>query len=139
MNPSASAYPTSVQARISLEKSATDLLKTTNDLFYDRNVEVVLFRQTLLDQRASEVLHAHEHAMVMADERISVDDSLGMAQALHEFGVQNARIDLGRLATEWRREAATYLTRKAFLQAKLADFSVTANPAPQPADVVLYG
>ncbi|MFZ9527772.1 MAG: glyceraldehyde-3-phosphate dehydrogenase, partial [Schleiferiaceae bacterium] len=112
MNPTANAYPTSVQARIALEKSATDLLKITNDLYYDRNVEVVLFRQSLLDQRASEVLHAHEHAMVMAEERITVDDSLGMAQAIYEFGVQNASLDLGRLATEWRREAAAFLTRK---------------------------
>ena len=139
MNPTANAYPTSVQARIALEKSATDLLKITNDLYYDRNVEVVLFRQSLLDQRASEVLHAHEHAMVMAEERITVDDSLGMAQAIYEFGVQNASLDLGRLATEWRREAAAFLTRKAFLQAKLVDFSQKANPAAAPVDVVLYG
>lgn len=139
MNPSANAYPTSVQARIALEKSATDLLKVASDLYYDRNVKVVLFRQALLDQRASEVLHAHEHAVVMAEERITVDDSLAMAQAIYEFGVQNSSLDLGRLATEWCREAGSHLTRKAFLQHKLKDFSNGANPAPQPVDVVLYG
>lgn len=139
MNPSAQAYPSSVQARISLEKSATDLLKIASDLYYDRNVKVVLFRQPLLDQRASEVVHAHEHAEVMAEERISVDDSLAMALAIYDFGVQNASLDLGRLATEWRREAATFLERKTFLNAKLQNFNASANPAPQPVDVVLYG
>jgi len=139
MNPTANAYPTSVQARIALEKSATDLLKITNDLYYDRNIEVVLFRQALLNQRASEVLQAHEHAAVMADERISVDDSLGMAHAIYELGVHNASLDLGRLGTEWRREAASFLTRKAFLQVKLKGFSTAARPASAPVDVVLYG
>ena len=59
MKPSANAYPSSVQARIALEKSAADLVNVASDLYYDRNVKVVLFRQALLDQRASEVLHIH--------------------------------------------------------------------------------
>ena len=90
MKPSANAYPSSVQARIALEKSAADLVNVASDLYYDRNVKVVLFRQALLDQRASEVLHIHEHAMVMAEERITVAESLAMAQAIYEFGVQNS-------------------------------------------------
>ncbi|MDP4730263.1 MAG: glyceraldehyde-3-phosphate dehydrogenase, partial [Schleiferiaceae bacterium] len=139
MKPSANAYPSSVQARIALEKSAADLVNVASDLYYDRNVKVVLFRQALLDQRASEVLHIHEHAMVMAEERITVAESLAMAQAIYEFGVQNSSLDLGRLATEWCREAGSFLTRKAFLQHKLSGFTAGSNPAPKPVDVVLYG
>ncbi len=139
MNSSLETYTLSVSERVKNEKAATALIKIVGDLFYDRNVQVVLYRQPMVDQRPSEMLQAHVHGSVMAGEKLSIDDTLAMSEALQGSKIQNASVDIGRLATEWRREAGVYLHRKAFLEAKLKGFTNGENPNAEPVDVVLYG
>ena len=139
MNSSLETYTLSVSERVKNEKAATALIKIVGDLFYDRNVQVVLYRQPMVDQRPSEMLQAHVHGSVMAGEVLSINDTLAMAEALRSSQVQNASVDIGRLATEWRREAGIYLHRKAFLESKLQGFTNGDNPNSEPVDVVLYG
>lgn len=139
MNSSLETYTLSVSERVKNEKAATALIKIVGDLFYDQNVQVVLYRQPMVDQRPSEMLQAHVHGSVMAGEVLSINDTLAMAEALRSSQVQNASVDIGRLATEWRREAGIYLHRKAFLESKLQGFTNGDNPNSEPVDVVLYG
>jgi glyceraldehyde 3-phosphate dehydrogenase len=139
MNPTLESYTLSVSERVKNEKAATALIKLVGDLFFDRNVRAVLYRQPLVDQRPSEMLQAHVHASVMAGESLSINDTLAIAEALTAIKVQNASVDIGRLATEWKREAGVYLNRKAFLDAKLRGYCNGDNPNTDPVDVVLYG
>jgi glyceraldehyde 3-phosphate dehydrogenase len=139
MNPTLETYTLSVSERVKNEKAATALIKLVGDLFFDRNVRAVLYRQPLVDQRPSEMLQAHVHASVMAGESLSINDTLAIAEALTASKVQNASVDIGRLATEWKREAGVYLNRKAFLDAKLRGYCNGDNPNTDPVDVVLYG
>ena len=139
MNPTLESYTLSVSERVKNEKAATALIKLVGDLFFDRNVRAVLYRQPLVDQRPSEMLQAHVHASIMAGESLSINDTLAIAEALTASKVQNASVDIGRLATEWKREAGVYLNRKAFLDAKLRGYCNGDNPNTDPVDVVLYG
>ena len=139
MNPTLESYTLSVSERVKNEKAATALIKLVGDLFFDRNVRAVLYRQPLVDQRPSEMLQAHVHASIMAGESLGINDTLAMAEALTASKVQNASVDIGRLATEWKREAGVYLNRKAFLDAKLRGYCNGDNPNTDPVDVVLYG
>ena len=139
MNPTLESYTLSVSERVKNEKAATALIKLVGDLFFDRNVRAVLYRQPLVDQRPSEMLQAHVHASIMAGETMGINDTLAMAEALTASKVQNASVDIGRLATEWKREAGVYLNRKAFLDAKLRGYCNGDNPNTDPVDVVLYG
>ena len=139
MNSTLETYTLTVSERVKNEKAATALIKLVGDLFFDRNVHAVLYRQPLVDQRPSEMLQAHLHASLMAGESLGINDTLAMAETLLGSKVQNASIDIGRLATEWKREAGVYLNRKAFLDAKLRGYCNGDNPNTQPVDVVLYG
>jgi glyceraldehyde 3-phosphate dehydrogenase len=139
MNSTLETYTLSVSERVKNEKAATALIKLVGDLFFDRNVRAVLYRQPLVDQRPSEMLQAHVHASVMAGESLSINDTLAIAEALTASKVQNASVDIGRLATEWKREAGVYLNRKAFIDAKLRGYCNGDNPNTDPVDVVLYG
>ena len=141
MNPSSkqSFYASKTSERLHDERAATSMIKRVGDLFFDKNVHVVLFRQALVDQRPSELLQAHVHASNMAGETITVQDSLAMIKALQETPVQNSSIDIGRMAVEWKREAGVYLERNAFIHAKLKAFMNSQNPDSEPVDVVLYG
>ena len=132
MNPTLETYTLSVSERVKNEKAATALIKLVGDLFFDRNVRAVLYRQPLVDQRPSEMLQAHVHASVMAGESLSINDTLAIAEALTASKVQNASVDIGRLATEWKREAGVYLNRKAFLDTKLRGYCNGDNPTPIP-------
>jgi glyceraldehyde 3-phosphate dehydrogenase len=139
MNPSLDSYEFLVSERIEFEKTATALIKLVGDLFYERNLEVVLFRQQLLDQRPSEMLKAHSHASIMAGESLNVQDTLAMVKSLSNSQVRNSTIDVGKLAIEWKREAGIFLKRRKFLDSKLNAFYNIDNNEPKPIDVVLYG
>ena len=53
-------YQQSVSARIEHEKLATEFIKASSDLFYDKGVETVLFRNQVIDMHASEILNLHD-------------------------------------------------------------------------------
>ena len=139
MNPSLNSYEFLVSERIDFEKSATALIKLVSDLFYERNLEVVLFRQQLIDQRPSELLQAHSHASIMAGEAITIQDTFAMTKSLSNSQVRNSTIDVGKLAIEWKREAGVYLKRRKFIDSKLSEFDNVDNHDPKPIDVILYG
>ena len=139
MTPLLDNYQFSVNERIEFEKSASKLIKYVGDLFYERNVEIVLFRQPLLDQKSSEILQAHSHATVMASEPITIQDTLSIAKSISNSSITNATIDIGKLSLEWKREAGVFLERKNFINSKLIDFKNSNDKNPQPRDVILYG
>ena len=139
MNPLPDNYQISVNERIEFEKSASKLIKYVGDLFYEKNVEIVLFRQPLLDQKSSEILQAHSHASVMASEPITIQDTLAIAKSILNSSIKNATIDIGKLSLEWKREAGVFLKRKKFINSKLIDFKNSEEKSPQPRDVILYG
>ena len=139
MNPLLDNYQFSVNERIEFEKSASKLIKYVGDLFYEKNVEIVLFRQPLLDQKSSEILQAHSHASVMASEPITIQDTLSIAKSILNSSITNATIDIGKLSLEWKREAGVFLERKNFINSKLIDFKNSNDKSPQPRDVILYG
>ena len=139
MNPLLDNYQFSVNERIEFEKSASKLIKYVGDLFYEKNVEIVLFRQPLLDQKSSEILQAHSHASVMASEPITIQDTLAIAKSILNSSITNATIDIGKLSLEWKREAGVFLERKNFINSKLIDFKNSNDKNPQPRDVILYG
>jgi glyceraldehyde 3-phosphate dehydrogenase len=139
MNPSLNSYEILVSERIEFEKSATALIKLVGDLFYERNLEVVIFRQQLIDQRPSEMLQVHSHASIMAGETITIQDTLAMAKSLSNSHVRNSTIDVGKLAIEWKREAGIFLKRGKFLDSKLNELYNNENNDPKPIDVVLFG
>ncbi len=139
MNPLLDNYQFSVNERIEFEKSASKLIKYVGDLFYEKNVEIVLFRQPLLDQKSSEILQAHSHASVMASEPITIQDTLAIAKSILNSSITNATIDIGKLSLEWKREAGVFLERKNFIDSKLIDFKNSNDKNPQPRDVILFG
>jgi glyceraldehyde 3-phosphate dehydrogenase len=74
----------------------------------------------------------------MSGSPIQVEESLLMANALSQINLAPSRIDIGRLAVEWKREGAAHLQRDRFLAAKLGDFAQKKHQN-EPVDVVLYG
>src|SRR5688500_6639094 len=95
------SYETLVQHRIAHEKLATRFIKAINDLWYDKGIEIVLFRNQLIDKRASEILNLHNYARKIVGKPIEIEQTTKLLEAMLGLDLCPARIDIGRLASEW--------------------------------------
>ena len=132
------SYEASVEKRITQEKQATAFIKVISDLWYDKGIETLLFRNQLIDRRPSEIMNLHKYARDVKGANISIDDTLMLLQAIHSLEVCPARLDIGRLAAEWLEEGSNYADGNEFIASKLSDF-IGAEATVTPKDVVLYG
>jgi len=133
-------YDELVQNRIAHEKLATRFIKAINDLWYDKGIEMVLFRNQLIDKRASEILSLHNYAQKIVGKPISIEATTSLLENMLPLDLCPARMDIGRIASEWleSRKQAGHETE--FLEGKLEDFIGPDNYKPTvPKDVVLYG
>lgn len=133
-------YQSSVSQRIAKEKAAAEFISRISELHLDKGIETVLFRNQLIDQRASEVLNLHEYARKFVGQNITIEDTLSLLNELVQMDLAPARMDIGRLANEWITEKSNYANERAFLEDKLSTFIGPDNmERTTPKDVVLYG
>ncbi len=112
-------------------------IKTISDLWYDKSIELVLFRNQLIDKNVSDILNLHEYAGAFVQKPISIFDSVEIAQAIQTLDIPPAKLDIGKLTYEYHLEDEKYNNAKAFVVDKLKDASTFDSIKPK--DVVLYG
>ena len=118
-------------------KATVEFIKTVSDLWYDKSIELVLFRNQLIDRNVSEILNLHEYAGKFVKKRISIFDSVEIAQAIKALNVPPAKLDIGKLTYEYHIDDNKHNNAKAFVASKLKDAS--KNGDIEPKDVILYG
>lgn len=132
-------FETELNEWIQDEKSAIEMIHVIGQLWFDRSIELVIFRNQMVDRSASEILNLHNYARTIVGRPIVVEDTLMLAKEIQQKDIAPARIDIGRLATEWLNEKALYESASAFLNDKLAGFLGKDKRVLTPKDVVLYG
>ncbi|WP_028871873.1 glyceraldehyde-3-phosphate dehydrogenase [Psychroserpens burtonensis] len=118
-------------------RATVEFIKIVSDLWYDKSIELVLFRNQLIDRNVSEILNLHEYAGEFVQKPISIFDSVEIAQAILVLDMPPSKLDIGKLTYEFHLEDETYSNATAFVAAKLKD--AKKNKAIEPKDVVLYG
>lgn len=134
----APSYEEGLKNWISQEKAALELIGTVGRLWFDRSVELVLFRNQLVDRSASEIMNLHLYSKDMVKKPIDVKDTLLLTQEIEKADVVQARIDVGILAFEWYQEKSKYKSAADFIGDKLKDI-IGKKPSIVPVDVILYG
>ncbi|MFN5324834.1 MAG: glyceraldehyde-3-phosphate dehydrogenase [Bacteroidota bacterium] len=135
-----SNYETGLGDWVKQEKAAIDLIKILGTLWYDRSVELIMFRNQLVDRSASQILALHQYAKEMVKKPMSIFESLQIAEELVKVHLAPSRIDLGRLTSEWINEKANYQNDiSSFIGNKLRDYIGDEKHKIVPKDVVLYG
>jgi len=124
---------------IAQEKAAIQLMSIVGTLRFDRAVELIIFRLQLHDSSVSEVLAQHDYACKVVGKNISIFDSLEVAEAMVSMNLAPAKIDLGKLAYEWKDAKAAGSDVASFLDDKIGSFANDGHVAYKPKDVVLYG
>ena len=134
----ANGYEVELNKWIDKEKAAIELVKIIGHLWYDKSIELVIFRNPLVDRRASQILNFHEYARNVVKQPIAVNDSLLLAKEISNLDLPPSWIDIGRLGAEWLKERDDFDNTTAFLNDKLATFIGKDKDYLKPKDVVLY-
>lgn len=131
-------YQTQLNDWIEQEKAAIDLIGTIGKLWFEKSIELILFRNQLVDRSVSEIMNLHLYAKNIVKKTISVQDTLAIAQEINQLDVCPSRIDIGKLAFEFLQEKDKHKSVTDFLKHKLVDL-IGKKSAITPKDVVLYG
>ncbi len=118
-------------------KASIEFIKIVNDLWYDKSIELVLFRNQLIDRNVSEILNLHEYAGEFVQKPISIFDSVEIADAIKNLDLPPAKLDIGKLTYEYHLEDDKYNNATAFVIDKLKEAYDSSEILPK--DVVLYG
>ena len=139
MKSATDTYGEAFNEYINQEKAAVDLISSVGQLMYNKSVELVLFRNPLVDKSVSEVLNLHRYADEIIKRPISVYDSSELAHELVKLDLAPSKLDIGRLSSEWFNEKDKYASKLDFINDKLGAFIGKSNGQISPKDVVLYG
>ena len=118
-------------------RATVEFIKIVSDLWYDKSIELVLFRNQLIDRNVSQILNLHEYAGEFVQKPISVFDSVEIAQAIKTLDIPPAKLDIGKLTYEYHLEEQKHSNAIAFVASKLKGASTSEEIKPK--DVVLYG
>lgn len=136
---SAVGYEKELNAHVKRERAAVVLASKTGELLYDKGIELVLFRNHLLDVTVSEILNLHEYAKKVVNKPIDIFTTSELAEELYKMNIAPAKLDIGKLASEWLADETKYSSKADFLSNKLAGFESNSSEEIEPRDVVLYG
>lgn len=133
-------YEASLKAWNENEKAANEFINIVGRLWYDKSVELILLHSVLVNRGSGKILNKHLRAEAILEKPVRVQDSLMIAKAILAENIAPARIDIGRLNSEWTDEHAKYGDNVSdFVRNKLKEF-INAEPrSKKTQDVVLYG
>ena len=131
-------YKTRLNDWIDHEKAALDLINAIGKLWFEKSIELILFRNQLFDRSTSEIMNLHIYAKDIVKKPITIFDTVELANEIFKSNVGPSRIDIGKLAYEWYQESASYKSKADFINDKLKGLIGNTNTIA-PKDVVLYG
>lgn len=131
-------YKTQLNDWINQERAALDLIGTIGKLWFEKSIELILFRNQLVDRSASEIMNLHLYAKNIVKKTISVNDTVMLANEIYQADVCPSRVDIGKLAFEYQQEKTNFKSASDFINHKLKDL-IGKKSTVTPKDVVLYG
>jgi len=118
-------------------KATTEFIKLVSDLWYDKSIEIVLFKNQAIDKNVSDIIQLHEYAGEFVQKPISIFDSVELLRAINDIKLPPSKLDIGKLTYEYHADDNHCDNVKAFVIDKLKNAADMASIKPK--DVVLYG
>ncbi len=132
-------FNNSIKSWIEMEKATGELINLVSKLWYEKSIELILLRSVLVNRGSGKILNKHIRAETILKKPVRVQDSLLIAKAIYDENIAPARIDIGRLNSEWTEEKDGYSSVNAFVRDKLKAFVDAPPRSVRTQDVVLYG
>ena len=132
-------YEKELKSHIERERAAVKLQSKVGELLYDKGIELVLFRHHLIDVTISEILNLHEYAGKVVNKPIDVFTTSELAEEILAMPLTSAKLDIGKLASEWLAEKNNFASKSSFLSSKIGGLNSGSENGTEPRDVILYG
>ena len=116
-------------------RASVEFIKLISDLWYDDTIELVFFRNQLLDRNVSEILNLLEYATEFVGKSISIFDAVEITSTIKQLNLPPSKLDIGKLVYEYQMSSSDNIYK--FLSVKLKD--AHNSDLIKPKDVVLYG
>ena len=131
------SYENEILFQTNYRKAAVELIKTLNDLWYDQAIELVIFRNILIDKTADQILKLHKYSSKFVNKPISIFDTLEVAKSIKKLSLSPSKIDIGKLSFEFHKKDPDHDDIFSFISKKLKGHQKQQSIIPK--DVVLYG
>lgn len=118
-------------------KATTEFIKIVSDLWYDKSIEIVLFKNQVIDKNVSDIIHLHEYAGEFVQKPISIFDSVEILRSISDMLLPPSKLDIGKLTYEYHSDTNILNNVNSFVIDKLQSAQDFKNIEPK--DVVLYG
>lgn len=132
------SYEKELNDWIKHEKAALELIGIVGKLWFEKSIELILFRNKLFDRSASEIMNLHLYSKDIVKKPINVIDSVLLANEIYKTDICPSRVDIGKLVFEWSQEKNNFKSAGDFINNKLKDL-IGIKITITPKDVVLYG
>jgi len=129
-------YESELAFQADRRRATVEFIKIVSDLWYDNAIELVLFRNQLINRNVSEILNLIEYASEFVQKPISIFDAVEISRAIKEVDLPPAKLDIGKLAYEFHL-ADDEENVVNFVGDKLK--GAEKNNGMEPKDFVLYG
>lgn len=130
-------YEEEVFQQALLRRATVEFINIVNNLWYDKSIELVFFRNPLIDKRASEVMNLINYAKEFVNKPITIQDALSIAKVIQQVDLPASKLDIGKLAYECHLNPKGCIDKITFIKKQLKNITETKNVTPK--DVVLYG
>lgn len=124
---------------IKAEKLAYELASTAGHLWYNKTVDLLLFRKKIVNQSPTKILSFHDYGKNIIGTTVDIEDTLKIAKAILKLDIYRSRIDIGKLTKEWYENRNNYTSITEFLKEQLSNFIGEEHNSFESKDVVLYG
>ena len=121
------------------EMIANEFVSVLSKLFYNKSIELVLYRNQLIDRSASLILYLHSYVENLIEKPLRVEDSLNLAKAILHTNIGPSKLDIGRLNLEWIEGRKSYVDAEDFIKHKLKHLIGRKPNFTEPTDIVLFG
>lgn len=118
-------------------KATTEFIKLISDLWYDKSIEIVLFKNQVIDKNVSDIINLHEYAGAFVQKPISIFDSVEILRAINDIPLPPSKLDIGKLTYEYHSDDKGNSDVKGFVIDKLKN--ANKYQEIQPKDVILFG
>ena len=132
-----SSYDHQLKNWINKEKLGVDLLNSVGTLMYDKGIELVLFRNQLLEIGVSELMNLFSYANKVVGRKTDIEIATIFANKMLSMNLAPSKIDIGLLVAEYIESSSDNM--EVFLENKLDHIINPKNQINKAKDVILYG
>ncbi len=116
-------------------QAASEFINIVNNLWHKNAIELIFFRQQVMDQGISKILSLMDYARKFMGKPITIYEVLETARVIQDLNLPTSKLDIGKLTYERLEEKNSNITD--FIKNKLK--GIETSPDIEPCDVVLYG